>query len=83
MNRGRRGDEIFYKEARLSAYANVIFDLDRVPNLSIVHNYLDQIDINYCGRYGEWGYHWTDDSFISGENIAKKVIKQLEVLNQA
>jgi protoporphyrinogen oxidase len=70
-------DEIIFKEARISKYANVIFDLERIPNLLIVHNYLDQIGIKYCGRYGEWGYHWTDESFISGENAARKVIQQI------
>ncbi len=72
-------DEIIFKEARFSPYANVIFDLDRIPNLSVVHNYLDQIDIKYCGRFGEWGYQWTDESFVSGENAAKRVMNQLNL----
>jgi len=70
-------DEIIFQEARISPYANVIFDLERIPNLAIVHAYLDQTDIKYCGRFGEWGYHWTDESFISGENAAKKVVDQI------
>jgi protoporphyrinogen oxidase len=71
-------DEIIFQEARISKYANVIFDLERIPNLKIVHDYLDQADIKYCGRYGEWGYHWTDESFISGENAADKVLHQMK-----
>ncbi|RIH65691.1 FAD-binding protein [Mariniphaga sediminis] len=71
-------DEIIYREARVSPYANVIFDLERIPSLATVHNYLNQIDIKYCGRFGEWGYHWTDQSFISGENAAEKVLEQLK-----
>jgi len=71
-------DEIIFKEARLSPYANIIFDLDRIPNLSVVHEYLKRIDIKYCGRYAEWGYHWTDESFLSGEKAAIQVIEQLK-----
>lgn len=72
-------DKIIFKNARFSPYANVIFDLDRVSNLSIVHKYLDMIGIKYCGRYGDWNYSWTDEAFISGENAAKKVIQEIAI----
>lgn len=73
----KEDDTIVFKEARLIKHANVIFDLERQSALSIVHGYLDDIGVNYCGRFGEWGYQWTDDSFLSGENAAKKVLKLL------
>ena len=66
-----------YQEARLLPYANVIFDLDRAPALKIVHDYLDDIGIAYAGRYGLWGYHWTDESFISGEQAAEIILERL------
>jgi protoporphyrinogen oxidase len=71
----RDNDIILHKTSRLVKYANVIFDLDRAAALSIVRGYLDDIDIVSCGRYGEWGYHWTDESFKSGEEAAEKIIK--------
>ncbi|MDF7826703.1 FAD-dependent oxidoreductase [Pontiellaceae bacterium B12227] len=67
-------DKILFSEARVAPYANVIFDLDRIRCLEIVHGYLDELGIRYCGRFGEWGYHWTDGSFISGENAAQKIL---------
>lgn len=70
-------DTILFKHAKIIQYANVIFDLDRPKALDSVHGYLDDIGIRYCGRYGEWGYHWTDESFISGENVAKKVMNSI------
>jgi protoporphyrinogen oxidase len=70
-------DKILFKEAKIIEYANVIFDLDRKQNLKIVHDYLDNIGIKYCGRYGEWGYLWTDESFKSGENAADKITKEI------
>jgi protoporphyrinogen oxidase len=71
-------DEILHSEAKLMPYANVIFDHDRAPNLSIVHSYLDKMGIKYCGRYGDWEYIWTDTSFISGEKAAQKILDQRE-----
>lgn len=70
-------DEILLAEAMHVPYANVIFDLDRPEALATVHGYLDELGIAYCGRYGEWGYIWTDQAFMSGENAAQKVLDRL------
>jgi hypothetical protein len=66
----RENDKILFKNSMLVPYANVIFDLERADALKIVHAYLDELGIRYCGRYGDWGYMWTDESFISGERAA-------------
>ena len=73
----REDDKILFSDAKLVPYANVIFDLDRAASLKIVHGYLDEIGINYCGRYGEWAYIWTDESFISGEKAAQRVLDRV------
>ena len=70
----REDDQILHANARLIPFANVIFDHDRKDALPLVHDYLDEVGISYCGRYGEWGYQWTDESFISGESAAQKVL---------
>jgi protoporphyrinogen oxidase len=70
----RETDRILFRNARLIPYANVIFDLERASALETVHGYLDDIGIRYCGRYGEWGYQWTDDAFKSGESAAEKIL---------
>jgi len=67
-------DRILFKNAVVVQYANVIFDLDRAAALQLVHSYLDDLRIAYCGRYGDWGYMWTDESFISGERAADKTL---------
>jgi protoporphyrinogen oxidase len=67
-------DSILCKRAALLPYANIIFDLDRTEALKTVHGYLDDIRVQYCGRYGDWGYLWTDESFKSGELAAEKVL---------
>jgi len=70
-------DEILDKKAMLLKYANVIFDLERADSLRTIHGYLDDIGIAYCGRYGDWGYMWTDESFISGEKAAERALSSV------
>jgi protoporphyrinogen oxidase len=70
----RESDRILFSSAMLVRYANIIFDLERAAALETVHGYLDDIGINYCGRFGDWGYLWTDESFKSGENAAQKIL---------
>ena len=74
----REDDQIVTRGAFLVRYANIIFDLDRARALETVHGYLDDIGIAYCGRYGDWGYLWTDESFKSGEAAADKALGRLE-----
>ena len=70
----RDDDQILCRKAMLLPYANIIFDHERAAALRIVHGYLDELGIAYCGRYGDWGYMWTDESFKSGENAAEHVL---------
>jgi protoporphyrinogen oxidase len=70
----RDNDRVVFRDARLLRYANIIFDLDRAEALKKVHAYLDDLGIAYCGRYGDWGYLWTDESFKSGEKAAERAL---------
>jgi protoporphyrinogen oxidase len=79
----REEDQVLSRNAMLLPYANIIFDLDRAAALKTVHSYLDEIGIAYCGRYGDWGYMWTDESFISGEGAAEKALSALTSSKQS
>ncbi len=70
----RDDDSIVSRHATMVRYANVIFDLERAAALETVHGFLKDIGINYCGRYGDWGYMWTDESYISGERAAESAL---------
>jgi protoporphyrinogen oxidase len=70
----REGDSIMSRHATIVRTANIIFDLERAKALETVHGYLDDIGIKYCGRYGDWGYLWTDESYISGERAAESAL---------
>jgi protoporphyrinogen oxidase len=73
----RDGDTILLQEAIVNRYANVIYDHDRADALGIVHAFLDEAGIEYCGRYGNWDHAWTDEAFISGEETARRVLSQM------
>jgi protoporphyrinogen oxidase len=70
----RESDRILFRHAMHIPYANVIFDLEATAATATVHGYLDDIGIGYCGRYGDWAYIWTDQSFVSGENALQKML---------
>ncbi len=70
----RESDRVLLRHVMHIPYANVIFDLESTAARTIVHGYLDDVGIAYCGRYGDWAYHWTDQSFLSGEKAMQKVL---------
>ena len=70
----RESDRILLKDAAINRYANVIYDHDRAPALELVHGYLRDIGVVYCGRYGNWDHAWTDEAFLSGEAAAQQVL---------
>jgi protoporphyrinogen oxidase len=73
----RDSDTILSRKAMFLKYANIIFDLERADALKKVQAYLDDLGIARCGRYGEWGYLWTDDAFKSGELAAERALSTL------
>jgi protoporphyrinogen oxidase len=70
----RESDRILFRNTMHVEYANVIFDLECAEAVKTVHGYLDDLGIAYCGRYGEWKYIWTDESFLSGERAAQRAL---------
>jgi protoporphyrinogen oxidase len=70
----RESDKILFRHAMHIPYANVIFDLDASQATKTVHGYLNDIGIGYAGRYGDWAYIWTDQSFVSGQKSARKIL---------
>lgn len=75
-------DRILFSQASLSPFAQVIFDLERTAALATVRAYLAEVGISVCGRYGEWGYLWTDESFVSGERAASETLRRLALPEQ-
>jgi len=75
----RDDDNVTFSTAMHLKYANIIFDLERSRALDIVHGYLNDIGVACCGRYGLWAYIWTDQSFVSGEKAADRILSGYRV----
>lgn len=65
-------EDILFMDYKLLDYGNVIFDIGMEEKREIVRNYYESYDIDLIGRFGEWEYLWSDQSFMSGKNKAKK-----------
>ena len=70
----RESDRILHRSALWVQYANIIHDHDKLPALAVIRDYLADVGISMCGRYGLWGYQWTGEAFISGEQAAQAVL---------
>ena len=57
-------------------YGYVIFDSERKRSASVIHHYLGDNGVFYCGRFGEWDYLWTDQTVWSGKRIADAVLRK-------
>lgn len=64
-------EDILFTDVRFEPYANVIFDHNIYEARKIVRDYLMYIGIETIGRFGEWGYLWSDQSLMSGLDINK------------
>ncbi|MGL5693805.1 MAG: protoporphyrinogen/coproporphyrinogen oxidase [Peptostreptococcaceae bacterium] len=66
-------EDIMFIDIRNIDYANVIFYNGMEKDRDIVVNYLKDNDINLIGRFGEWKYLWSDQSFISGKLVGEDI----------
>ncbi len=72
----RDDDAVLHTSTMYAPYANVIFDHERAEAVETVLGYLDEVGIATAGRYGLWGYQWTDESFVSGEEAARRALSR-------
>lgn len=58
-------------------YAYVVFDWQRTAALRVVHSWMESVRLYPCGRFGEWGYHWSFEAIESGQRVASRVAQLL------
>jgi protoporphyrinogen oxidase len=58
-------------------YAYVVFDFHRSASLRTIHGWMESVGLYPCGRFGEWGYHWSFEAIESGARVAARVASQL------
>lgn len=69
--------DILFMDHRYLPFGNVVFDLGMEERRARVRNWVEQAGIVMAGRFGEWDYLWSNQSFISGANAARKIYSEL------
>ncbi len=69
----RPSDKIIFQNITDLKYAYVIYDHYREVCVKRVRDFLHKHDIETCGRFGEWGYLWMDQSILSGRRAAETI----------
>jgi len=72
----RSSDNIIFQNIIDQKYAYVIYDHYREACVKRVRDFLRKYDIETCGRFGEWGYLWMDQSILSGKRAAEAIIEK-------
>lgn len=69
----RTSDKIIYTNTTDLRFAYVIYDHHRKTCVKKVRDFLHKNGIETCGRFGEWGYLWTDQTILSGKRAAESI----------
>lgn len=70
-------DVIVMKDQIDIPYAYVVFDFQREASLRVIHEWMRSVGLYPCGRFGEWGYHWSFEAIESGQRVAAQVLADL------
>lgn len=65
-----RQEDIICQDFRILPYGNVIFTHDMEQHRDDVLHFIRKAGILSCGRFGEWDYLWSNQSFLSGFSIS-------------
>lgn len=73
-----KDEDLIFKDIRKEDFANVVFTPEIYESREIVKSYLNSLGIELIGRFGEWDYLWSDQSFLSGKKVAESILNQLK-----
>lgn len=68
-------DDVAVCDCRHVKYANVIYYLGMEHERDIVRHAIEEKGVIMCGRFGEWGYLWSDQSYLSGRQAVMRVLR--------
>ena len=60
--------DILFIDYRLLDYGNVIFENEMEEKRDKIKKFYEEQGIDLIGRFGEWEYYWSDQSYMSGYN---------------
>ena len=69
--------DVIFSDVRYKQFANVMFTPSIYGARNSIHCFLQEQDINYAGRWGEWDYLWVGQSYRSGVKAAELVLQSI------
>ena len=73
----KEADRIVVRDEVDVPYAYVVFDHQRAAAVRTIHDWMNASGLIPCGRFAEWGYHWTFEAIESGRRAAATARKWL------
>lgn len=64
--------DVIFMDYKMLPFGNVIFYKGMEKDRQIVKDFMEHCHITMIGRFGEWDYLWSDQSYLSGMNAAMK-----------
>ena len=72
-----KDEDLIVKDIRKQDFANVVFTPEIYESREKVKSYLFSQGIEVIGRFGEWDYFWSDQSFLSGKKVADNIKRRI------
>ncbi|WP_419729637.1 protoporphyrinogen/coproporphyrinogen oxidase [Lichenicola sp.] len=69
-----RRDEVVLLHHKSLPYGNVVFDTGMEARRDLVVSWVRSCGIELAGRFGEWAYLWSNQSFMSGRRAAEAAL---------
>ena len=67
-------EDILFMDYRLLQYGNVIFYKGMEGIRDQIKEYVTRYGVKLMGRFGEWDYLWSDQSYLSGYRADRKSV---------
>lgn len=64
--------DIVVLDHRRITYGNVVFDLGMEERRDRVRGWVEEQKVHCAGRFGEWGYLWSNQAMMSGMHAARR-----------
>lgn len=71
--------DILFMDYRHIPYGNVIFYNGMEKDREIVSSFLADNQVISIGRFGEWKYYWSDESYLSGKKCIRILTENCKV----
>lgn len=69
----KREDRIVFTDQVDVPHAYVVYDFKRREAVATIHSWMQENGLLPCGRFAEWGYHWSFEAIESGRRAAREV----------